>query len=361
MRPSLSTYWREVASGKRGNTLTRLLVVFLLPSSLVYALFQYLRSALYSAGILSRKKLPCPVISVGNITVGGTGKTPVTTYIARLLMHEGVRVAVLSRGYGGSLEGQTAVVADGRSILLGAEQCGDEPYLLAGKLPGLIVLIGTDRHASGLLAMTLFSPDIFILDDGFQHQRLHRDLDIILLDYTYPFGNGWTLPAGLLREPKSAVARADVVIHTRCPEGVISPAAAPGKIVCCAMHRLIDARPFGEDVSLPLATLQSRKFLAFAGIAEPQSFFDGLRSHGLNIVATICFPDHAEYTEFQIAEIVSTLQASRADSVITTEKDGVKLKHLPPSLSSIILLARLDLTLNDPSPLEASLLNLLHK
>lgn len=361
MKPAPSAYWREIASGRRRDAISLLVVAFLLPASLLYALIQYLRSLLYRTGILTTKKLPRPVISIGNIAVGGTGKTPVTAYIARFLTQQGVRAAVLSRGYGGSMEGQTAVVSDGESILLDAEQSGDEPYLLASQIPGLIVVIGTDRYVSGLMAMTLFSPDIFLLDDGFQHLRLHRDLDVLLLDYRHPFGNGWTLPAGLLREHRSATARADIVIHTRCPEDVPPSAPAPGKIVCNAMHRLVDARPYGEDVPVPFTALHGRKLLAFAGIAEPQSFFEGLGTHGLDIVATLCFPDHTAYTAFQIAEITSVLHRSGADGMITTEKDGVKLKQLPVSLREITLLARLDLTVNPPSPLEASLLNLLHK
>ena len=165
------------------------------------------------------------MISVGNITVGGTGKTPATAFIARLLIGRGLKVAVLSRGYGGSMEGETAIVADGRTILLDAGQCGDEPYLLAATVPGLMVVMGADRYSAGMLAMERLSPDIFLLDDGFQHLRLRRDLDILLVDWARPFGNGRTLPAGLLREPLSAVQRADLVVYTRCPQG---PPLPPG-------------------------------------------------------------------------------------------------------------------------------------
>jgi tetraacyldisaccharide 4'-kinase len=361
MNVSPAAYWRKVASGTRRRTTDRLLVLFLIPFSLFYAIIQYLRARLYRAGILESKQLPRPVISIGNLTVGGTGKTPATAYFARFLIAQGLKVAVLSRGYGGSLEGKTAIVSDGVTILLEPEQCGDEPYLLARTISGLMVVIGADRYAAGLLALNQLSPDIFILDDGFQHLRLQRDLDVLLQDYTRPLGNGWTLPAGLLREPKSAAARADIVIYTRCPEGVPAPAAESGKLVCNARHQLIAARPLAEDVLVPFTSLQNRKFVAFAGIAEPHYFFDGLRAQGLNIVATICFPDHAAYTERNIAEITSALQISGADSVITTEKDAVKLQHLPASLSRKILLAKLDLILDDPSLLEASLLNLLHK
>jgi tetraacyldisaccharide 4'-kinase len=146
---------------------------------------------LYRIGILETRKLPRLVISIGNIAVGGTGKTPVTAHLARLIMAQGLKVAVLSRGYGGTLEGQTAIVSDGREITLSADQCGDEPFLLAKSVPGLAVVIGSDRYAAGQLALKGFDTDIFLLDDGFQHLRLHRDLNILLLDCSRPFGNGW--------------------------------------------------------------------------------------------------------------------------------------------------------------------------
>jgi tetraacyldisaccharide 4'-kinase len=361
MNSSSAAYWRTVANGTRRRLQDRLLVAILIPFSAVYALIQYLRAGCYSAGVLKSKRLPRPVVSIGNITVGGTGKTPVTAYIARFLIGQGLKVAVLSRGYGGILEGTTAIVSDGGVVLLEPEQCGDEPYLLARTVPGLMVVIGADRYEAGLSAINHLSPDILLLDDGFQHLRLHRDLDILLLDCTNPFGNGWTLPAGLLREPGPAVSRADLVMYTRCPEGPSPAAAVPGKTVCRARHHLTGARLLKGDSLLPFSALQNRRFLAFAGIAEPQFFFEGLRAHGLKLAATICFPDHAAYTDAQFSEIMSALQASGADSIITTEKDGVKLRHLPMELSEITLLAGLDLTLDDPAPLAASLLNLLQK
>jgi tetraacyldisaccharide 4'-kinase len=361
MNSFFAAYWRKIANGTRKSIPDRLLVISLIPFSIIYALIQQARANLYRVGILKSRRLPRPVISIGNITVGGTGKTPVAAYIARFLLAQGVKVAVLSRGYGGSLEGTTAIVSDGVTIQLEPEQCGDEPFLLARTIPGLMVVIGPDRYEAGLLAASTFYPDVFLLDDGFQHLRLHRDLNILLLDYSHPFGNGWTLPAGLLREPRSALARADMCIFTRCPEGPLSPRALPGTVSCNARHQLSTARSFSEDIPLHFSSLHNRSLVAFAGIAEPQFFFEGLRAQGLNLAATISFPDHAVYSEYQIAEITRALQVSGADSAITTEKDGVKLKQLPESLSEKILLAKLDLILVDPAPLAAALLNLLQK
>ena len=297
---------------------------------------------------------------MGNITVGGTGKTPVTAFIARFLIGRGVRVAVLSRGYGGSMEGQTAIVSDGRTIRLDAGQCGDEPYLLAATVPGLMVVMGADRHSAGMLAMEQLSPDIFLLDDGFQHLRLRRDLDILLVDCARPFGNGWTLPAGVLREPKSAAERAGLVMYTRCPQGY-SPPPLWGKPTCAARHRLGDAVPLAGGKAVSFHSLRGRKILAFAGIGEPEPFFGELRALGLDVVRTVPLPDHAAYTPSQLAGLTAAFRACGADCAVTTEKDGVKLRGLAPEFGDRVMLARLELLMDDPTILTDLLSNLLQK
>ena len=361
MRSALSIYWRGLANGNRTGIPDRLVILLLSPFSLAYALIQRIRSALYQGGLLGSKRLPIPVISVGNITVGGTGKTPVSAYLARMLMEQGYRVAILSRGYGGELEGQTIIVSDGRTVMVSARECGDEPFLLASTVPGLMVVIGTDRHAAGMLAMQQLSPDIFLLDDGFQHLRLHRDLNILLVDYASPFGNGWTLPSGLLREPKSAAQRADLVIQTRCPDSAVATTVVAGRPHCSARHLLVDTIPLAGGEPLRFDALRGRKLLAFAGIAEPDAFFEGLRGQGLALVATIGLPDHAVYDDAALLELSDLFRTSGADAAVTTEKDGVKLGVLPKELSEKTLLARLELAIDDPAPLTEALRNLLQK
>jgi len=361
VKDSPAAYWRALASGKRTDRSARLVQACLILPALVYTLLQRLRAALYRAGLLNARCLPRPVISVGNITVGGTGKTPVSAYIARLLLAQGLRVAVLSRGYGGSLEGQLRVVSDGSKTLLSAAECGDEPFLLAQTIPGLMVVIGSDRYAAGLLAMERLNPDVFLLDDGFQHLRLQRDLNILLLDYARPFGNGWTLPAGLLREPKSAAGRADLVIQTRCPVAPHIAEVVADKPHCSARHQLRDLIPLTGGEPIPFDVLVGKKTLAFAGIAEPEPFFDELRRRGLDLVATKTFPDHAQYDDARLLEVTELFCASGADVALTTEKDGVKLNRLPREFSEKTMLARLELSIEDPTPLTALLLNLLQK
>ncbi len=357
---SFSTYWRSVAAGTRPGLSGRLPVLALSPLALVYACIQTIRSILYAKRILTAKSLPRPVISVGNITVGGTGKTPVTAYIARLLIGRGLKVAVLSRGYGGSMEGEAAIVADGRTIRLDAGQCGDEPYLLATTVPGLMVVMGADRYSAGMLAMERLSPDIFLLDDGFQHLRLRRDLDILLVDWARPFGNGRTLPAGLLREPLSAVQRAGLVMYTRCPQGS-SPPSLGGKPACSARHRLGDAVPLSGGPAVSFDSLRGRKALAFAGIGEPVFFFEELRTLGLDVVHSVQLPDHAAYTSSQLAGLEAAFRACGADCAVTTEKDGVKLRRRALEFADRTMLARLELVIDDPTILTDLLSNLLQK
>ena len=358
MNKSYHTYWRELASGCRTGPADAMVLLLLTPLAWLYSLALRLRAGLYRSGILKTLRLPRPVVSIGNITVGGTGKTPVTAYIARFLLAQGHRVAVLSRGYGGSLEGQTCVVSDGITTMLGAEQCGDEPFLLASTVPGLMVVIGTDRFAAGQLAMQQLAPDIFLLDDGFQHLRLYRDLNILLLDFSRPFGNRLTLPAGILREPSAALRRADLVIFTRAPRGAALSADTGGIPGCSARHTLAELLPLHGAAPVPFNHCLGRKVLAFAGIADPDSFFAGLRAKGLNLVSSLNFPDHVVYNRERCDEIAAAMRASGAEFLITTEKDGVKLKGLSGECAARTLLARLELAVDNPARLEEMLAGL---
>jgi tetraacyldisaccharide 4'-kinase len=361
MNFSFSAYWRALANGKTSGLSERLLLGLLIPLSLPYALIQRLRVGLYRCGILKSRHLPRPVISIGNITVGGTGKTPVTAWIARFLLSNGLKVAVLSRGYGGALEGRTAIVSDGREILLTAEQCGDEPYLLASSIPGLIVVIGSDRHSAGSLALEQLSPDIFLLDDGFQHLALQRDLNILLLDSVRPFGNGNILPAGMLREPQSAALRADLIIHTRCTQSIENIPALTYIPQICERHTLVDLVPLTGGSPFTFAELAGLPLFAFAGIAEPDSFFNDLKAAGLNLVRALALTDHARYDALEAARLLDVMVSSGAAYAVTTEKDGVKLAPLAAEIGSLILLARMEPVFDGCDILEHELLIFLQK
>ncbi len=349
-------YLRQLWDGKRSGCADRIFMALLTLLSFVYGLILRLRALAYAAGLLRSFRLPKPVVAVGNLTVGGTGKTPMTLYLARWFMERGKRVAILSRGYGGSLEGEIRIVADGSTTLLSPREAGDEPYLLASSLPGVMVVIGADRYRAGCLALERLEPDIFILDDGFQHLRLKRDLNLLLLDCAKPFGNGRTLPAGTLRELAAAARRADLVVFTRCNGH--EPAEVTDKPCCAASHRLTEALPLegGEPVSL--RSLEKLRALAFAGIADPAAFFESLEREGVCLAAKLDFPDHCKYEEPEIAALCKLKEASRADYLITTEKDAVKLASYGKRLGTVYA-AGLELSFADARPLTAALEKLL--
>lgn len=349
---SAAGLWRALADGSRADLVACLFRCLLAPFSLCYATILACRAVFYRWGMLRSYRLPRPVVSVGNITVGGTGKTPVTAWIARHMMQQGLRVAVISRGYGGSLEGQVAIVSDGQTVLLTPDQCGDEPYLLATTLPGLMVVIGSDRHRAGLLAMERLQPDLFLLDDGFQHLRLQRDLNILLLDCRRPFGNGWTLPSGLLREPQRAVGRANLVILTRCEPGRTSDHLAVPS--CRTTHRLGGFYRLSDGADVTLDQLQ-QGVSACAGIADPAGFFSGLLQLGIAPIAPLALPDHESYSPETRARLGELLAVTGAAWLLTTEKDAVKLRGGTEEWLQRVVVARLELCFEDPQPLVAAL------
>jgi tetraacyldisaccharide 4'-kinase len=322
----LEQYFTRLTSGDNLSLVDRTVLGLLRLLSLGYAMLMRARASGYRLSILRSRSLPRPVISVGNLTMGGTGKTPVTAWIAAYLQGKGKKVAVLSRGYGGTLEGRVAIVSDGVTRLLSPSEAGDEPCLLADSLPGLVVVIGSSRYDAGCLAMERFKPDVFILDDGFQHLKLRRDLNILLLDGKRPFGNGFVFPAGLLREPACAIDRADLVVFTRADNLSTKVEQIPEDIpVITSGHGLSGYRPCsGKDI-IGFQELNGLKGLAFAGIADPDQFFDSLEKCGVRLVATIAFPDHTNYGDEEIAALAKLKRSSRADYLITTAKDAVKI------------------------------------
>ncbi len=355
---TMEAYFRDLVEGRRRGWPDRLLLALLALLSFPYEVVLRLREWAFAAGILTSRSLRRPVISVGNLTVGGTGKTPAVAMLAKYFIARGKRVAVLSRGYGGSLRGE-AIVSDGETIFLSAAEAGDEPYLLAATVPGLMAAVGANRFRAGMLAMERLDPDIFILDDGFQHLRLRRTLDILLLDCSRPFSNGRTLPSGLLREPRTAAERADLIIYTRC-SGEEEPDHFPAKPSCRAFHHLAGVIPLvGGDIR-PFDTLKGVKGVAFAGIADPASFFRDLAEEGLTLAATLPFPDHCRYGEEEMRAVLHAVQQCGADYIITTEKDGVKLAPYCDLLGNAYT-AALEMWVADPGPLQNALEKLLEK
>lgn len=297
------------------------------------------RLALYEHQVFKTSRLHAPVISVGNITVGGTGKTPCVAYIARSLRDAGHDVAILSRGYRRASSGRVAV-SNGRAVLCTPREAGDEPYLLAASCPGVRVVVDKERYAAGRWLESQAHIGAFILDDGFQHVRLARDLNIVLIDATDPDGGGVPPPFGRLREPLTGLRRADAIIITRSDQPfdeslvikIIEKYGRPQTPVFHASHSVTGLRSLsGEAQTLAPDAFAGRPVAALSGIARPTTFAADLTKLGMQIVLRSDFPDHHRYTSEEFASFTAEALAAGAEAVITTAKDAA---NLPPSAVS---------------------------
>ncbi|NVM20616.1 MAG: tetraacyldisaccharide 4'-kinase [Desulfobacterales bacterium] len=326
--------------------LTSFFETFLYLISLMYAGVVSLRALLYEKGFLKSRRLSCTVISIGNITVGGTGKTPLTIYVAGLLKHLGYKVAVVSRGYRGGKERSGGIVSDGEKIRMSPEAAGDEPYLMALRLEGVPVLVGRHRFEIGMLALREFAPDILVLDDAFQQLQLNRDLDIVLLDAARPFGNSHLIPRGILREPLSGLIRGDAFTLSRSdPDAVMLFSCLP------VIRKLVKGKPIfrcthvpaglffaGQNEPLDLASVKGRRLFIFSGIARNDSFRETVSKLGGHIAGFLEFPDHHRYSRYDLRLIWEKAGASNVDNIITTEKDYVNIcTDIPPAPLLLVL------------------------
>ncbi|WP_051283889.1 tetraacyldisaccharide 4'-kinase [Desulforegula conservatrix] len=296
------------------------LAFFLYSLSLVYGIVLFFRRTAYVKGVVKSKKLPCVIVSVGNLTAGGSGKTPMTIYLAGLLTRNGYRVSIISRGYKGGFEKNGGIVSDGKTIFASPSEAGDEPYMMA-KRTGLPVICGKNRYASGLEAVKL-GTDIVIMDDGFQHLALQRDINIVLMDWEKPLGNGYIIPRGLMREGLSALSDADAVVMTRSLYPAIKNEKLKkelnGKSVFYSRHR--------QYVSFCSSEYEKIKnVFVVSGIADNSGFIRGIESAGLIVSGYLSFDDHHNYSASDYKNIVNGAIASGADTIVTTEKDHAKL------------------------------------
>ena len=322
--------------------------------SILYALPVRFRLALFRLGIYKTKKLSCAVIAVGNITVGGTGKTPTTVRIAKAIQQRGFRVAILSRGYGGTKEKTGAVVSDGRSMLLTATEAGDEPYLMARLLPHTPVIVGADRYAGGSMAINRFNPDVIVLDDAYQHIKLERDLNFLLMDDSAPCGNGHLLPRGPLREPLSAVQRSDFIIYTRSEDrsSTNHPTSSMNtgdRLAFHSRHRsviraMIPKGPWTDSFSIAnvldgqaMNVLSGKSFYVFSGLAGNQSFWQSLKKIGWCLSGTMGFEDHHQYSHKDLDTVNSKAMASNSHYIVTSDKDAVRIPDNFPFEKDVVI------------------------
>lgn len=313
--------------------------------SWIFRMLVQLRLWLFKHRIIRASTLGCQVISVGNVTVGGTGKTPIVETFARSLQQKGRKVAILSRGYKSRKtplwekilkkeERKPRVVSNGEQLLLNSDLAGDEPYMLASNLPNVAVLVDKDRVKSGKHAICKLGCDTLVLDDGFQYLGLQNRLDIVLVDYTNPFGYNRVLPRGLLREPAGNIKRAGFIFITKCP-----PEGAPE-----LKEKLRELNPHAEisecrhsskylknlytREQLDLDFLQGRNVAAVSGIAVPESFENGLRKLGAQIVHSAQYADHHRYTQQEIIETINQAKEAGSEVILTTEKDAVRFPRI---------------------------------
>jgi len=318
--------------------------------SWVYKAGAGLRLQMYQTGLLKSRQLPCFVISIGNIMAGGAGKTPMAIYLAKLLKKMGKNPVVISRGYKGTFGTGAKIVGDGKTVFLSADTAGDEPYMMAKKKM-FPVVVGKDRYTAGKLAIKELNPDVIILDDGFQHLKLKRDINILLFDHDRPLGNERMLPAGRLREtPAMSKSPVHAIISTRSPEKTDADQKMDNRQTLELLERYSDIPCFKsfhtpflfklilsdeKSSEYPKKTrdlknfdiLKGRKAILFSGIANNKAFAADVRKLGCNIVDHLEFKDHFIYKNSDIRMIQKKTSSLNADMVVTTEKDWVKIEH----------------------------------
>lgn len=304
----------------------------LYPPAKLYELAVSARIVAYRRGLLKTYELNAPVISVGNLSVGGTGKTPCVAFIAKCLRDAGHQVAILSRGYKRATRGRVEV-SDGKEILCSARESGDEPFLLAQLCPGVRVVVDRDRFAAGRWLESRAPISVFILDDAYQHLRLARDLNLALIDASEPLAQARMVPFGRLREPLIGLQRADAVIVTRSDQPfdkaslteTIKKHTQPNRPILFARHEMTQLRRLESEESIGLAEFAQKPVAAISGIAKPERFNEDLRKAGMRIVMRRDFEDHHRYSAEEFAAIVRDATSAAAEVIIVTEKDATNL------------------------------------
>jgi tetraacyldisaccharide 4'-kinase len=343
---ALEQFAIDVFMGRGEGTAAALFGAFLQGWSYVFSGVVQLRLWLYRHRILRDQPLGCLVVVVGNLTVGGTGKTPVVEKFAKALRDRGRKVAILSRGYKSKAPPlwkkwwfrlnhteppPPRIVSDGQTVLLDSEVAGDEPYMLARNLPGVVVLVDKDRVKAGAYAIKEFGCDTLVLDDGFQYLPLKGRLNLLLVDKTNPFGNGFLLPRGILREPIKHLRRASYVFLTKSRgerdeelEALIRKFNPGVEIIECA-HKPQYLQHLVTGEKIALNSLAGRRVGGFSGIATPESFEAFVRDTGAKLIYTRRFLDHYRFTTEDLAEVFADAREAGAEFMVTTEKDAVRI------------------------------------
>ena len=352
LNEKIEQYFLELITGRQQELKDKILLGALFVASRVYRTAIQFRIWAYDKRVIRNKSIGCLVVSIGNLTTGGTGKTPVVEVFAKTLSQKGRKVAILSRGYRSkerSLltklkqkfsskrnEIPPKVVSDGKNLLLNSEFAGDEPYMLASNLRDVAVLVDKDRVKSGLYAIEEYETDTLILDDGFQYLNLKPLINIMLVDSTSPFSNHYVLPRGLLREPIKNLRRADYIFltksngkpHLRHLKSFLQKHNRRAEIIeCCHKPQYLE-NVYRKDVRKELSFLKNLKIAALSAIAKPESFEEFLTDFGSTIVHSQAFADHHRYTQQEIIDFINESKEKGAQMIVTTEKDAVRIPRL---------------------------------
>lgn len=361
-REKLQLYLYQLVHGEKPGILSAILLGVLRIFSFIYGLGVRVKLGLYSCGIKKQHKLDCTVISLGNITVGGTGKTPTAQQLAMIIRDMGYKVVILNRGYRAGWKGDIGLVSDGKKIFMSANEAGDEAYLLAKNLPGVPVVVGKDRAVTGEYAVKQLKADVVILDDGYQHWKLARDLDIVLIDTLNVFGNNFLLPRGTLREPLANLERAHAYLLTKVDQSShnarnnIRNILARYNCIAPVVESIHNPRAFIEIedwykkglrcTKINLEVVRGKRVMAFSAIGNPSSFEQTVADTGASAVEPVRFPDHHSYTMAEMQDVMQKAVDQGACALITTEKDAVKIPaefiHSDRPLPMYILSIELD-------------------
>ena len=348
----LEQFFLEVIREKRHDAAGSILKAILFLASRIYRRAVMFRLWMYDNRVIRNRAIGCLVVSIGNVTCGGTGKTPVVEVFARSLSQKGRRVAILSRGYRSrdrslltklrkkfsskKMEVPPRVVSDGTNLLLDSVRAGDEPFMLASNLKNVAVLVDKDRVKSGLYAIEEFGTDTLILDDGFQYLNLKAHINILLVDSTAPFDNHHVLPRGLLREPIKNIRRADYIFLTKSDgsaklrhlKSFLRRQNHHAEIIeCCHKPQYLED-VYQKGARLPLDYLKGKKVASISAIANPASFNAFLSELGSDIVEETHFADHHRYRQQEMIDFINAAKAAGAEMIMTTEKDAVRMPRL---------------------------------
>lgn len=333
-------YVYQIANGNNISLAGYMLLAVLRFNSYLYAFGVWTKLSLYKCGILKTKKLPCCVISIGNITVGGTGKTPTAQKIALDIKNMGYNVVILNRGYRSNWDKEIGVVSNGEKIFMTSDEAGDEAYLMAKTLPGIPVVIGKNRAVTGQYAVDVLKADVIIMDDGYQHWQLQRDLDIVLVDTLNMFGNGCVLPRGMLREPLNNLDRGHLFLLTKADQSsalsrmdlrkTIAGYNADAPVVesVHSPKNFVEIADWYKGVSQnvhDLEELRGQNVMVFSAIGNPSSFEQTISSIGLNILEAVRYPDHHDYGMLELQYINERASSLKAVAIVATAKDAVKI------------------------------------